>query len=60
MLSKAFGEHGFLVMGIGQRQIFSNNHLRIDASLFVQKEEALHPNQIEFKKQNLRARKIFF
>ena len=59
--SKAFGEHGFLVMGIGQRQIFSNNHLRIDASLFVQKEEALHPNQIEFKsrlKQNFDSSKL--
>ena len=49
LLSRAVGKHGFLVLGEGQRQIFSDNQLKIDGSLFVEKEEALHPNQIAFK-----------
>ena len=46
LLSRAVGKHGFLVLGEGQRQIFSDNQLKIDGSLFVEREEALHPNQI--------------
>ena len=49
LLSRAVGKHGFLVLGEGQRQIFSDNQLKIDGSLFVEREEALHPNQIAFK-----------
>ena len=49
LLSRAVGRHGFLVMGEGQRQIFSDSQLKIDGSLFVEKELALHPNQIAFK-----------
>ena len=48
LLSRAVGKHGFLIKG-GQRQIFSDSFLKIDGSLFVEKEEALHPNQIAFK-----------
>ena len=49
LLSRAVGKHGFLVMGESQRQIFSDNQLKIDGSLFVEKEETLHPNHIVFK-----------
>ena len=49
LLSRAVGKHGFLVMGESQRQIFSDNQLKIDGSLFVVKKEALHPNHIVFK-----------
>ena len=49
LLSRAVGKHGFLVLGEGRRQIFSDNQLKIDGSLFVEREEALHPNQIAFK-----------
>ena len=34
---------------ISPRQIFSHSHLKIDVSLYVEKEAALHPNQIAFK-----------
>ena len=49
MLTRAVEKHGFVAAGEGSRQIFSDNQLRIDGSLFVKKEEALHPNQIAFK-----------
>ena len=48
-LIRAVEKHGLLAIGGGHRQIFSDNQLRIDGSLFVEKEEALHPNQIAFK-----------
>ena len=49
LLTRAVEKHGFVAAGEGSRQIFSDNQLRIDGSLFVKKEEALHPNQIAFK-----------
>ena len=49
LLVRAVEKRGFLVIGNGQRQIFSDNQLKIDCSLFVKKEADLHPNQIAFK-----------
>ena len=49
LLSRAVGKNGFLAVAEGSRQIYSDNQLWIDGSLFVEKEEALHPKQIAFK-----------